>query len=139
MNNKEEISVQHLFNTANERLQKVLEMLFQSTTALHSTKPFLGEGIDLFQCNQLSREPHTTSCSQHSRRPNVTFHQECSAQPMKLCLLRSSNSRPPHQDIPWTSNNPTRKTQIQVRCGENGHEKCCVQDEMCGPREGWSH
>ncbi|GBN95995.1 hypothetical protein AVEN_173536-1 [Araneus ventricosus] len=86
MKDKEEISVQNRFNTANGLPQKVREMKLLFTIA-----------SDLFQCDHPSRGPHTAFCTQHSRRPKVTCHQECSAQSVICCPLRSSTSGP-HQD-----------------------------------------
>ncbi|GBN12542.1 hypothetical protein AVEN_166309-1 [Araneus ventricosus] len=97
MNNKGEISVQYLFNTANELPQRVTEMKLLCTIA-----------PDIFQCDHPFPGPNITSCTQHSRRPKVTCLQEFSAQSVICCPLRSSSSRP-HQDRPLTSHNPTEK------------------------------
>ncbi|GBO35672.1 hypothetical protein AVEN_171732-1 [Araneus ventricosus] len=84
-------------------------MIFQCTVSFYSLKVF-GENIDLFQFDHPSRGPYIASCTQHPQRPNVICHQECSAQPVICCPLKSGL----HQDRTWISNNPTGKSHIRV-------------------------
>ncbi|GBM55088.1 hypothetical protein AVEN_55972-1 [Araneus ventricosus] len=84
MNNKEEISVQNRFHTANELPQIVTEIKLQCTIA-----------PDLVQYDHPSRGPHIASCTQHSRRPKVTCHHECSVHPIIGCPLDRQRQDPP--------------------------------------------
>ncbi|GBN29969.1 hypothetical protein AVEN_45416-1 [Araneus ventricosus] len=127
-----QISVQNRFNTANELPQRVTEMKLQCTIA-----------TDLCQCDHPSRGPHIAFCSQHFRGPKVTCPQECLAQSVICCPLRSSTSGT-HQDRPSTSNNSTGKSRMVLDPGRMDMENVvyrmqCVTHKKGGHIEGSSH
>ncbi|GBN02827.1 hypothetical protein AVEN_216787-1 [Araneus ventricosus] len=123
MNNKEEISVQNRFNTANELPQRFSQMKLQCTIA-----------PDIFQCDHRPRGPHIAFCTQYSRRPKVTCPQECSAQSV-LCCPVGHQCRDPTKIEHRLQITPREKSH-KVRFGKNGHGGYCLQDAMCGPRKG---
>ncbi|GBM11639.1 hypothetical protein AVEN_16951-1 [Araneus ventricosus] len=78
MNNKEEISVQIRFNTANELPQKVTEMKLQCTIFLYSIKLLPPRGhVMTLQCDHPSRGPQIASCAQHSSCPSSADLTSC--------------------------------------------------------------
>ncbi|GBL87443.1 hypothetical protein AVEN_118379-1 [Araneus ventricosus] len=96
---------------------------------------------DLFQCDHPFRRQHIAFSTQHSRWSKVTCHQECLAQSVICCPLRSSTSGP-HQDS--TSNNLTGKCRMRLDPGIMDMENVvyrmqCVVHEKGGHIEVSSH
>ncbi|GBM25245.1 hypothetical protein AVEN_153427-1 [Araneus ventricosus] len=131
MNIKEEISVQNRLDTANELPKRFTEMKLQCTIA-----------PDIFQCDYPSPGPRIASCTQHSRLSKVTCHQECSAQPVICCPVRSSTLGP-HQNRPWTSNNATGISRMRLDPGRMGMEivvysmQCVVHEKSSDIESHW--
>ncbi|GBN91357.1 hypothetical protein AVEN_227047-1 [Araneus ventricosus] len=70
MNDKEYISEQNYFNTANELPHWAREIKLQCTTVLYSVKLLTRRGnLMTLQYDHPSRGPHIASCAQHFRSP----------------------------------------------------------------------
>ncbi|GBM14256.1 hypothetical protein AVEN_167337-1 [Araneus ventricosus] len=129
MNNKEEISVQHLFNAANELPQRITEMIFQCTVALYSIKALPRRG----QRPLSLLVDHTLHRTQYSPYPFSTV----------LTSFHFSWGLFEFPDLSsWGSVLDGFKRQHITVCADYvtfGRRECCEQDAMCGPLEGWSH
>ncbi|GBO14218.1 hypothetical protein AVEN_200591-1 [Araneus ventricosus] len=134
MNNKEEISVQHRFNIANEMPQKVTKIIFQYSTLFNESNSSTRSCPDLIQCGfflwdylkfkvyrQRSSSPPPPTTNPHFRTNSKKTYRECMVEKCLFYFVQKwgwgggGGEEATHDEISKRHNLSIKKQIVEIR------------------------